>query len=147
MIIRSRQDSQTFKQVATALLEKGIILIIDEAFMDFLKEEQYSFIPYLAECPNVIVVRSLTKFYAIPGLRLGYAVSYHPTCLLDLQENRAPWTVNTLADTAVPVMLADKLYQEKTRDWLEQEKTYLFSQLCRFSCLQPVHPSVNYLFF
>ncbi|MBF0777613.1 threonine-phosphate decarboxylase CobD [Streptococcus cuniculi] len=142
------QDNQTLKKVAAALAEKGIILIIDEAFMDFLSEEEtYSFIPYLAEFTNSIVVRSLTKFYAIPGLRLGYALSYHPTCLTEIQDKRAPWTVNTLADTAVPVIVADKVYQDKTRKWLVQEKEYLFHQLSQFSCLIPVKPSVNYLFF
>ncbi|MEW4353887.1 threonine-phosphate decarboxylase CobD [Streptococcus pneumoniae] len=141
------QSSQALKEVAAVLAEKGIFCIIDEAFMDFLRDDRDSFIPYLAAFPNVIVVRSLTKFYAIPGLRLGYAVSYHPSCLSDIQESRAPWTVNTLADTAVPVIVADTAYQEKTRDWLEQEKNYLFTNLSRFSRLRVVPPSVNYIFF
>ncbi|GGE33435.1 threonine-phosphate decarboxylase CobD [Streptococcus himalayensis] len=143
----SLKDSQSLRQLAKCLAEREIILILDEAFMDFLEEEgRYSFIPYLKDFPNVLVVRSLTKFYAIPGLRLGYALSYHP-CLATIQENRAPWTVNTLADTAVPVILADKAYQEKTRHWLKEEKDFLFESLSRFPCLKVTYPTVNYLFF
>ena len=87
------------------LLERNIHFILDEAFIDFLEdEEKYSFVPYLSEFTNTIVVRSLTKFYAIPGLRLGYALGKHP-CLTKINERRAPWTINALALQALPVIL------------------------------------------
>ena len=66
--------------------------------------EAYSFVSRLATYPNAVVVRSLTKFYAIPGLRLGYALSCHPTCFDEIEESRAPWSVNAMADQALPVL-------------------------------------------
>ncbi|WP_303974534.1 threonine-phosphate decarboxylase CobD [Streptococcus merionis] len=142
------QKADSLREIARYLLEKEALLVLDEAFIDFLENESsYSLISYLQEFPNVIVVRSLTKFYAIPGLRLGYAVSTHPMCFAQIEEQRAPWTVNALADRAVPTILADTAYQQETRQWLAVEKAFLFSALTSFPQLQVVKPSVNYIFF
>ncbi|MGT2757580.1 threonine-phosphate decarboxylase CobD [Streptococcus ovuberis] len=134
--------------VATALRNRGAFLILDEAFMDFVvNESDYSFISLLSDYPNVIVVRSLTKFYAIPGLRLGYSVSYSPLYSAYLQEGLQPWRVNALAQAAVPVLLEDKVYQEQTAVWLCEEQPFLYNSLKAFSVLTVVPPSVNYIFF
>lgn len=140
--------AEDLKVIANELHKKKAYLLIDEAFIDFLEDNShYSFLPFLKDYPNVIVVRSLTKFYAIPGLRLGYAVSYFTDCLKEIRENRAPWGVNTLADQAVPVLLADKEFQVRTREWVQAERVYLYQALRNFSQLRVVEPSVNYIFF
>lgn len=134
-------------EIAKKLLERKIHFILDEAFIDFLvNEEEYSFVPYLSDFENTIVVRSLTKFYAIPGLRLGYALGVHP-CLTKINERRAPWTINALALQALPVILKDRDYQEQTLKWLQEEKDFLYQSLGAFSALTVLKPSVNYIFF
>lgn len=136
------------RKIAEFLAKRKVILIIDEAFVDFLENEQeYSFISSLQMSPNSIVVRSLTKFHAVPGLRLGYAVTHHPACLPAIETNRPPWTVTAFADKAVPVILADKDYQEQTRQWLLEEKEFLFRGLSEFPELLVTEPAVNYIFF
>lgn len=142
------QQVDCLKDIAGYLLKKEVLFVLDEAFIDFLEDEKnYSFLSHLRDFPNVIVVRSLTKFYAIPGLRLGYAVSSHPTCFEQIEENRAPWTVNTLAEKAIPTILEDTSYQQETRQWLKNEREFLFLALTSFSQLRVVKPSVNYIFF
>lgn len=127
---------------------RGLYLIIDEAFIEFLdNESNYSFIPLLKDFPNVIIVRSLTKFYAIPGLRLGYAISNHPNCFEWINQQRAPWTINAIAESVIPVMLTDDDYIQKTRYWLKQEQVFLYEALAAIPCLNPVRPSANYIFF
>jgi histidinol-phosphate/aromatic aminotransferase/cobyric acid decarboxylase-like protein len=76
------------------------LVVVDEAFMDFLPpDEQQSVIDLVLEQPNLVVLRSLTKFYSLPGLRLGYAIA-HPDRLKRWQEWRDPWSVNALAAAA-----------------------------------------------
>ncbi len=136
------------EKLAEDLQERRIFLILDEAFMDFLDDEgDYSFVSCLAAYPNAVVVRSLTKFYAIPGLRLGYALSCHPTCFDEIEGSRAPWSVNAMADHALPVLLKDQAYQEATKQWLRVERDFLFQGLTAFSQIRLVKPSVNYIFF
>lgn len=135
-------------RVAEYLRNRGIVLIVDEAFIDFLgNDDKYSLLPKLDLLPNVIIVRSLTKFYAIPGLRLGYAISKDESLIAKLEEKRPPWTVNALADEVLPVILQDKSYQQRTLDWLISERAFLYEALCRFEALKVTVPSVNYIFF
>lgn len=140
--------AEDLKTIAANLTRKNAYLVIDEAFIDFLEDDSdYSFLPFLRDHSNVIVVRSLTKFYAIPGLRLGYAVSYFTECFKDIKERRAPWGINVLADKAVPTLLRDYEYQSRTRDWVKKERTYLYQSLSMFSQINAVEPSANYIFF
>ncbi|MGT2933974.1 threonine-phosphate decarboxylase CobD [Streptococcus catagoni] len=141
-------NNKVLRKVANYLKEKAIFLILDEAFMDFIEDDEvYSFISYLADFPNVIVVRSLTKFYAIPGLRLGYAVTCHKTCLQDIAQKRAPWTINALSESAIPLLLSDEHYIAQTRQWLRKEQYFLYKAFTAISQISAVKPTANYLFF
>ena len=96
------------------------LVVADEAFMDFLPpERQPSLIPFIGRYPNLAILRSLTKFYSLPGLRLGYAIA-HPDRLGRWQEWRDPWPVNVLAVAAGMAAIADLPFQEKTWKWLNR---------------------------
>ena len=93
-------DAEAFR--ALAARHPATTFVVDEAFADFIDGYRS-----LAECglPNVIVVRSLTKFYAIPGLRLGFAVA-SPAVAEQIRSQILPWSVSTLAqDAAVAVLV------------------------------------------
>jgi histidinol-phosphate/aromatic aminotransferase/cobyric acid decarboxylase-like protein len=94
-------------------LEQFALVVVDEAFMDFLPpEEEQSLIPMVQEYPNLVILRSLTKFYSLPGLRLGYAIA-HPERLQRWQQWRDPWPVNTLAAAAAIAVVQDIEFQKK----------------------------------
>ena len=110
-------------------LKRFDLVVIDEAFMDFLTPSQeQSLIPWVAEYPNLVILRSLTKFYSLPGLRIGYAIA-HPDRLKRWQQWRDPWSVNTLAAAATAAALQDKAFQQQTWDWLIPARSQLFDQL------------------
>lgn len=70
-------------------LEKFALVVVDEAFMDFLPPgQEQSLIEVVQEYPNLVILRSLTKFYSLPGLRLGYAIAHPERCLLYTSEQR-----------------------------------------------------------
>lgn len=117
----SLQKNDVLK-IADAAREIECVLIVDEAFIDFVPEN--SVIEHVKDYPNVIVLRSLTKFYALTGLRIGYGVS-SKELLERIRECKEPWTVNNLAQTAAIAALNDKDYIEKTRDVIAKEKEYL----------------------
>jgi threonine-phosphate decarboxylase len=73
--------------IAARCRDAGIALILDEAFIDFIPD-QPGFIPFLQHNPHIWVLRSLTKFYAIPGLRLGYLVNSDERAVARLRENK-----------------------------------------------------------
>ena len=126
-------------------LEQFELVVIDEAFMDFLMpDREQSLIPIVSEYPNLVILRSLTKFYSLPGLRIGYAIA-HPERLRRWQKWRDPWSVNTLAAAATIAAIQDKEFQQQTYDWLEAARSRLFHQLQSIPGLQPFEGAANYL--
>ncbi|MEM9568880.1 MAG: threonine-phosphate decarboxylase CobD [Cyanobacteria bacterium P01_E01_bin.34] len=99
------------------------LVILDEAFMDFVAPSQ-SLLPYIDRYPQLVVIRSLTKFYAIAGLRIGFAVT-HPQRGQQWQQWRDPWSVNGLATEAAVVALKDMAFQRQTLQWLPQARQQL----------------------
>ncbi len=112
-------------------------LVVDEAFMDFVDPPISLMHTYL---PQVAVVRSLTKFWAIPGLRLGFAV-IHP----DQHPHRDPWPVNSLAVAAARAALADTDFRGRSLAWLPPTRQHLFEQLVAIPGLTPAPSTANFL--
>ncbi len=72
--------------------------IIDEAYIDFVKED-ISLINLVHECKNLMIIRSLTKRFSIPGLRLGFIIA-DPDIISELEKNIIPWRINLMAQKA-----------------------------------------------
>ena len=126
-------------------LEQFALVVIDEAFMDFLSpEQQQSLIDLVPLHPNLVILRSLTKFYSLPGLRLGYAIA-HPDRLQRWQAWRDPWCVNALAVAAGIAVLEDHEFQQQTWTWLAVARSQLFTGLSQIAGLNPLPNAANYL--
>ncbi|MEA5564933.1 threonine-phosphate decarboxylase CobD [Anabaena sp. UHCC 0399] len=126
-------------------LEEFALVLVDEAFMDFVPpDEEQSLISLVQEYPNLVVLRSLTKFYSLPGLRMGYAIA-HPDRLRKWQLWRDPWPVNTLAAAAAVACLQDTEFQAQTWQWLPPTRQQLFEGLAAIPGLQPQPSAANFL--
>lgn len=131
--------------IATRCRDNGITLIVDEAFIDFIPDEP-GLIPLLAQNRHIWVLRSLTKFYAIPGLRLGYLVNSDPQAIALLREQQMPWSVNAFAALAGERVLSDVAYQQATWQWLTDEGPRFYQALSQFTGLTVYPGRANYLF-
>lgn len=83
------------EEVAAECERQQVTLVVDEAFVHFL-EEPVSALPLLQAYQNVIILRSMTKMFHLPGLRLGYALSSAEQCK-ELKKRQPPWSVNGVA--------------------------------------------------
>jgi L-threonine-O-3-phosphate decarboxylase len=125
-------------------LDKFALVVIDEAFMDFVpSEKQQSAIDLVEKYSNLIILRSLTKFYSLPGLRLGYCIA-HPDRLTKWQKVRDPWSVNVLAVAAALAVIEDIDFEQNTRSWLAQTKPQLYQSLAQIPDLKPIASAANY---
>lgn len=113
-------------EIARYALEHGVRLVVDEAFMDFTDSE--SIIKEAVETSHLICIRAFTKFFGMPGLRVGYAVSGEAT-IAGLREGQEPWTVSIPAERAAIAVLGDWTYIEKTRRLINKERDRLLSAL------------------
>jgi L-threonine-O-3-phosphate decarboxylase len=128
-----------------AVARTGAMVVVDEAFMDFLPDgPDWSVIPDVVANANLIVIRSLTKFYAIPGLRLGYGI-VDPSVLAHWQGWRDPWSVNTLAAAVGVAVLGDRPYQARIWSWLSEAKPLLVEGLQKLPGLSFTPGAANFL--
>jgi threonine-phosphate decarboxylase len=125
--------------------QHDIALIVDESFIDFLPN-QPGLTAFLSENSKLYLLRSLTKFFAIPGLRLGYLISADEQAISSMRNVQEPWTINTFAALAGETVLDDRDYIQKTYQWLGEEQHYLFESLSIFSSLKIWRPTANYIF-
>lgn len=108
------------------LLEQGMnshtYLVVDEAFVDFAPSE--SLVKLWKEYPNLILLRSLTKMYTIPGIRLGFMMA-GKAVVEELKKVQIPWSVNALADAIAPLLLDDNDFVQRTLEWLGEQTKVL----------------------
>lgn len=121
-------------------------LVIDEAFIDFVRAgDELGFIREAAENKFLLVLRSLTKFFAIPGLRLGYLIG-HRDLINRISRFQHPWNVNSLAQLAGEEIIKDAGYIRKSREFVLKEKERLFNDLKQINGLKVYPPSCNFIF-
>jgi len=120
-------------------------VVVDEAFIDLTDPgEAGSVLPWVEQRPSLVVVRSLTKFYAMPGLRVGYAVAGAGLVSV-LDKARDPWSVGTLAQAAALAALQDSEYAARTRSWIRQERPFLAEALAALPGYEVAPPSANFI--
>ena len=124
-----------------ALVRKSFV-VVDEAFIDFAEDESVKMLA--RNNPFVIVLRSLTKYYALPGLRLGYLLGQART-VAQLAAFREPWSVNGPALSVALACLTDAGFTAKTERWLEQERAFLLQRLTKLQGFHPFSSRTNFL--
>jgi threonine-phosphate decarboxylase len=123
-----------------------MLFLVDESFLPFRADEPaHTLISAVDRLPNLIVIRSLTKLYTLPGLRLGYAVASAERARR-LRGQLAPWSVNALAQIAGRIALDDGPFLTQTRAWLAEELGGFTQQVQACSaCLEPVPSQANFV--
>jgi len=123
-------------------LTEKFFVVVDESFIDFLEIESVRRL--VGE--RLAVVESLTKIFALPGLRLGFAV-VEKNFAEKLNLAKDVWNVNFLAQKAGVAALADEKFLADTRVWLEVEKKYFAERLKKMPGVKIFQPSVNFILF
>lgn len=121
------------------------LLVVDEAFMDFVPQEKdYTLIYKAQKFKKIAVLRTFTKFFALPGLRIGYLIA-HKDIIRALKQHQMPWSVNALAQRLAEVMLNNETYIKKTRLFIVKEREFLFDALKKIKGLIPYPSVANFL--
>ena len=126
--------------------QKNTKLFIDEAFVEFVEDwENESIINSEENKENLFVIRAFTKFFAIPGLRLGYGICFNNNLLKKMLEKKEPWSVNNIADLAGKTVLDDENYIQKTKEWIKDQKKYMYENLNKIEGLRAYKTEVNFI--
>lgn len=128
--------------LTTKLHGEKTLLILDEAFIDLT--EEHSLVDVAVKSKNLIVLRSMTKFFGLAGLRLGYAVG-SKEIVKQIQKTGQPWPVNIFAQVAGQAILQNKKFKKASKMNLLQERDYLHRQLCRIKGLKTFQSAANFI--
>lgn len=144
-------DKDHIRTVASMLKDANSLLVIDESFIDFvgnntLQDNEYSMRSLVNEFDNIIVVHSFTKFYAVPGLRIGAAFT-NETLITQLQQYIPSWSVNTLAQAYTKATLNDVDYIRRTKQELNEERAFMYNALDAIEGITVYPPSANFMLF
>ena len=144
-------DKNHIRTLASMLKDANSLLVIDESFIDFvgndtLKDNEYSMRSLVNEFDNIIVVHSFTKFYAVPGLRIGAAFS-NPHIIDQLNTFIPTWSINTLAQAYTQSALNDIEYVKRTKQVLHEEQHYMYNALDAIAGITVYPPSANFILF
>ncbi len=128
------------------LVEKArtrkVFCIVDEVFIDFCEEESLK--KFLGDSEHLAIIRSMTKFYGLPGLRLGYLLT-SKSLAGRLTSFLPPWSVNTYAQVAGPYCFEQREYHDKTLEVIECERERLTARLKTLEGCRVFPGRANYL--
>ena len=125
--------------------KKDITLSVDENYIEFAaKGEDATMAGHVEQYPNLFVIRSVTKFYGMPGIRFGYGIAAED--FIDtLQTVRQPWSINTLAGFATLAAFSDKTFIGNSKRTIAREKAEFAKLLSAIDGLHVFPSETNFL--
>ncbi len=130
------------RKVVDEVHRVGCWIIVDEAFIDWCPS--HSLIKDISIYPRLLILRSFTKFFSIPGIRLGYLVG-EPTVVESIRRHLSPWSVNHVAQVAGVEALADVRFRKRSRGFIQQERIRFLSQLRTIPGLRVIPSQANFV--
>lgn len=136
-------DKEVFKFILDYCEKNCKVVVIDEAFIEFTGKRGFSFLKEVENYSCLFIIRALTKFYAMPGVRFGYGITKNITLINKIQDKQNPWNINCFAELAVKYVLKDKGYIEKSIEWIDKERQFMLCNLEKVSFIEKVYNSYS----
>ena len=128
-----------------ACKKKDWILVCDEAFIDFVKDgQEITLLKEVIRVKKLLILRSFTKFFALPGLRIGYLAG-DKRFINKISQHQPPWSVNILAQQAALEVIKDDDYIKRSKRFILKERVFLFRELEKIKDLRVFPPSANFI--
>ncbi|MCI8416393.1 MAG: aminotransferase class I/II-fold pyridoxal phosphate-dependent enzyme [Lachnospiraceae bacterium] len=136
----------SMRQILDVCKQYHICVLIDETYVEFAEDVQaISSISLTHYYNNLVILRGISKFFASPGLRLGYAVTGNQDLLGRINTLKNPWTINSLAAVAGELMFSDTEYITATRQLISQERAHCMEELRSLSTVKAYDPTANFV--
>lgn len=134
------------RKILTHCKENGISVMVDETYIEFsdILPEICS-IPLVKEFDNLFVIRGTSKFFAAPGIRLGYGMSSNQAFLERLKTNQNPWSVNSLADFIGQHIFSDVEFHKATQKLVSEERRKAFAELSTWKNIKAYPSEANFI--
>lgn len=123
-----------------------IFVMVDETYVEFAPDyAAVDSIPLTRYYNNLVILRGVSKFFASPGLRLGYAITGNADLLKHINTKKNPWTINSLAAVAGELMFSDTEYIEATKNLIQKERSRICEELKTWDSVKVYEPTANFI--
>ena len=137
---------QEMEELLEACRKQGIFVLVDETYMEFVAHyESVTAVPLVKRFENMAVLRGTSKFFAVPGLRLGYAITGNRRFLETIRRQQNPWSLHSLAAVAGGAMFGDEEYIAVTREVIARERERMYVRFADDTRFQPYVPTANFM--
>lgn len=134
------------EQLLKVLSDNNKLLIIDETFMEFVEdEERYSLVKYIKDYPNIFIIKAVTKFFGMPGIRLGYGICSNKDLLQKIYEIKEPWSINTFADIFSNYIFKEEKYIKNSKKFFVKERKFMLENLARIKNIKVYDTNTNFI--
>lgn len=138
-----RIDKDVLLNIQKCAEKRGSFLLLDEAFYEFCPPD-YDSIKLFRGSKNVCIIRAATKFFGLPGIRLGYAYA-DSSVVKCFDERSLPWSINAFADAAGDCIFKDKDFIEKSKRYIDEQRGYITNELKRLGTIRIFETSTNFM--
>ena len=134
------------RRILDACMEHGIFVMVDETYVEFAPDEKnVTSVSLTNYYSNLIILRGTSKFFASPGLRLGYAITGNRDVAKEINTRKDPWTINSLAEIAGQIMFQDQDYIRETKELITSERARLYQELSSWDTVRVYDPQANFI--
>lgn len=138
--------NKSMRLILDACMQHGIYVMVDETYVEFADNmEQITSVPLTNYYNNLVILRGTSKFFAAPGLRLGYAVTGNRDLIKTINTRKNPWTINSLAAIAGEIMFQDEAYIRKTKELISSERRRMYDLFAARDDFKVYEPSGNFM--
>lgn len=138
--------NKSMRLILDACMQHGIYVMVDETYVEFADNTaQITSVPLTNYYNNLVILRGTSKFFAAPGLRLGYAVTGNRDLIKTINTRKNPWTINSLAAIAGEIMFQDEAYIQKTRELISSERRRMYELFTARDDFKVYEPSGNFM--
>jgi len=137
-------SKNTLLTIIKTAKKSSSIVFVDECFIEMVPKSNESIISYIKKYDNLFVLRSLTKSFGLPGIRIGYAAASKQMITI-LQKIKIPWSVNSLAQDAANIVLKNKSHLKKSNLVIEKELNYLTNKISKLDGFHCHDSSTNFI--
>lgn len=128
------------------IIENNKLLIVDETFMEFVEnEEKYSLIKYVEKYANLFILKAVTKFFGMPGLRLGYGITSNKDIIKKIYHYKEPWTINSFADNLSNYIFKNETYIKESKEYYKVERNYMINELRKICSIEVYDTDTNFI--
>lgn len=124
----------------------GKLLIVDETFIEFSPMyRERSLVSEIETNRNLFIIRAATKFFGMPGIRLGYALTSNKEIIDGIYRYKEPWSLNSFADAASEYIFKESEYMERSRKYFEKEIEFMTSELKKIKGINVYETDTNFI--